>query len=794
MSRPTVRRVAVFTPLPPTQSGVAASNACLLPALSHHVEITAFVKDSDFHAVRPVGGVNVRPVGTFDDRDFDLAVQHIGNHGPFHEHAYESMLATPGLVVLHDLRLAEFFEWLERHRPDLVDLDHEPSAASAIADRGAGRAIQRSVEALRPVVERARGVLVHGGSALRLLSRVHPAATLFQSRLALPTPPRSQERYSSEMFGWPPTDLVAAAVGGITAHKRIEEVLEIVAALKFTGDDIRLVVAGWVFDHDYLARLQSIVASEGLAGHVRFLTDLSETELGAVYSMADVTVDLREDLTGAASMSLMTSLAHRRPSIVPDLDEFSDLTDPLILRVSNGRPQSAADCAKLLAEMSARKASGRAMPVSAPPDPTTTLAAVVEDHLRAIEACIELPGRPVPRVSLEHGRAVAARLAPVTILGDLTATTGLMEYGRSLANVLHSAGHDLRHWHVDCVGVVHDVRRDPSSLHRVLPHVRDARTELWLSNINEFVHIPHDLLRPAGTSRRIIASWFWELPVVQSPFLEQFSRVDEIWVGSPFVQRTFQQYTDAPVIVVPMPITTSPLPDVSRTDFGLGNDEVVFYFDFDANSHPARKNPFGVIEAYIAAFSRHDRSPDGRRPQLVIKATNLDREIHHGLRNRIHRAMDEVGGVLIDGELERRTLDSLMACCDVYVSMHRAEGLGIGMLEAMHLGKPVISPAYPHKWLFPAMAVGSAVGAQPRPIDDGDIEQCPEAEFVYSRGLMWTEPDVDDAAALMKRCFENPGLRRRIGNRAARLVREHYSVATALEVMASRLGQTDSIG
>lgn len=149
--------------------------------------------------------------------------------------------------------------------------------------------------------------------------------------------------------------------------------------------------------------------------------------------------------------------------------------------------------------------------------------------------------------------------------------------------------------------------------------------------------------------------------------------------------------------------------------------------------------------------------------------------------------MDEVGGVIIAEELDRRELDALVNCCDVYVSLHRAEGLGIGMLEAMYLGKPVIAPSYPDRWLFPASEIGFGVPARIRAIDSTDTAQFPESTAVYAEGLPWAEPDVDVAARQMRRLFDQPDLRGRLGARGARLVRQHYNAPAALEVMSSRL-------
>lgn len=786
MSGRSIRRIAVFTPLPPTRSGIAAYNHGFLPRLAEHLEVTAFVDDHVFGVVQPPEGVSVRPASYHDPRRFDLTVFHMGNHAGYHEYVHEALCRTPGLVVLHDMRMADFFGDLASRRPDLRDVTVPRSAASVPEG-------DIDFAALAPIVRRSRGVLVHSDAHADTLRRCFPGTPMFASRLALP-PPHDVPEVPLGMLGWPAASLIVGSFGSIEPHKRIDRVIAIVAGLHAVGTDAKLIVSGWASSPTEMDKLEALVARHGITDHVRFFTDSTEAETSALYGLCDVVVDLRDPYTGAASMSVVTALGHGVPTVTTASVEFTEVAHPLLHHVSVDSHDMVTDCTGLLANFARHKATGTASRDVAGDQlrqhNQRRSAAVVHDHLSAIEACLGSEENLTLPLLAADAKSLVSGVPPLTVVADLTATTGLMEYGRSLVNVLHGASVPLAwdpYWQE---AASHDPRRDTAHLHRSLPRSREADIELWLHNINEFPAISDDELRPPGTDRRVIASWFWELPVVQEPFLSQFGRPDEIWVGSPFVERTFRQYCDAPIVVVPMPIDTLPNERLRRHDFGLSDDDVLFFLDFDANSHPARKNPLGLIEAFRRAFTAADRDRHGRRPRLVLKSLHLDKDMHRRTASLLRSKMAAIDGIVIDDELDRRELDALVNCCDVYVSLHRAEGLGIGMLEAMHLGKPVISPSYPDKWLFPASEVGLSVPALMRPIDATDTHLLPEYAPTYSEGLPWVEPDIAVAARHMRRLFDEPGLRDRRGARGARLVREHYNVAAALEVMVSRLRST----
>jgi len=779
--------VAVFTPLPPVRSGIAAFNASFLPLLAEHVDVSAFVDDRDFPLTSDVPGISIGPVSSFDRGNHDLAIFHMGNHGPYHEFVYRALCTNPGLTVLHDVRMTDFFRWLEAVAPGDVDL----RLPRVRPDAGGPSVVD--VPSLEPLVDRSRVLLVHSNAAARRLRAVYPAAAVLSFGLVGPAADSPASAPAPD-FGWPVGALVVGALGGIARHKDILRLVPLVEGLRRAGVDVRLVVAGWIFDAEYLAEIEQEIVVSGIEGSVRILTDVTDSEMTALIDLCDVTIDLRYDFTGSSSMSLVSTLARRTPAIVLALPEFSEIDHPLLILVTTDPIRSVAECSRVLAEMSARKRRGEAV-LPALGDTNvdfdrieeSTSADAIEGYLQAIEIAIESDDPIRTGVTMSDARRLVAGLPGVTVVGNFLASTGLMQFGRTVTELLQAAGVPLEHFEQTVPGLTVDATLDVSRLSEVLPRRREAAVELWLANINEFTVLDANVIRPAGPRRHVIGAWFWELPALQAPFAEQFLHLDEVWVGSPFIARTFRQYTDLPITVVPMPI--SPLPDetLSRADFGIPERSVVYFYDFDANSHPARKNPLGLVAAFRKAFPAGDRDRAGNGAVLVIKARNLGLAHHSEFASVFRQAVENVGGILIAEDLDRRSMDSLLAHSDVYVSMHRAEGLGIGMLEAMHLGKPVISPAYPQKWIFPASSVGLATPSPLRRISEEDVRLSPASKLVYTREMCWTEPSADRTIELMRLLFDEPDIRRRAGERASRVVRRHYSPARSLEVMIDRL-------
>lgn len=270
-----------------------------------------------------------------------------------------------------------------------------------------------------------------------------------------------------------------------------------------------------------------------------------------------------------------------------------------------------------------------------------------------------------------------------------------------------------------------------------------------------------------------IGFWFWELDTVPDAWLQTLHEVDEIWVSTRFVEEAFKRATDKPVTRIPYPIAPERGMALSRSSFGLNEDAFVFLCSFDFNSSIHRKNPWAVLAAFRAAF---DGAPDN--VQLVMKCSNGFR--HPALlRDLLRQAAGDRRILVRDQVLDDAHLHALQETADAYVSLHRAEGLGLGMAESMARGKPVIATAWSGNLDFMHEGNSCLVPFRSVPIKPG--------EYLFADGGTWAEADVEAAAAWMLRLAREPGLAERIGSQARRGILQTMSMEAAAAAMRARL-------
>jgi glycosyltransferase involved in cell wall biosynthesis len=213
----------------------------------------------------------------------------------------------------------------------------------------------------------------------------------------------------------------------------------------------------------------------------------------------------------------------------------------------------------------------------------------------------------------------------------------------------------------------------------------------------------------------------------------------------------------------------------SKAYFGLPDDRYTFLFSFDMASVMERKNPLGLIAAFRNAFQPVDNA------QLVIKVSRGEKDPDSLARLQ---AAAGNGVTVIDAVMTREDALALLDCADCYTSLHRSEGLGLGMAESMLLGKPVIATGYSGNLDFMRPDVAHLVRYRRVPVTEGLSP--------YPKGCHWADPVVDHAAKLMRRVFESPEDARALGARAKTHIEQLLSVEAASQRMAKRIQECES--
>ncbi len=248
-----------------------------------------------------------------------------------------------------------------------------------------------------------------------------------------------------------------------------------------------------------------------------------------------------------------------------------------------------------------------------------------------------------------------------------------------------------------------------------------------------------------------IGFWAWELPAFPPEWQPAFDRFHEIWTYSNHCAEAISAVSPIPVIKI-MPSISLAESALERAALNLPKDKFIFLFIFDFSSRIERKNPLAAIQAFKQAFGQDNRV------LLIVKSSNSKNfpEAQASLNSAIanHSNIKH-----LDGYLSKEKINGLLYNCDCYVSLHRCEGFGLTMAEAMFYGKPVIATSYSSNTEF--MNVGNSFLVKYKLIP---IEQdCGP----YKKGNVWAAADVEHAANLMRFVFDNSQEAQQVGAIAA---------------------------
>lgn len=276
-----------------------------------------------------------------------------------------------------------------------------------------------------------------------------------------------------------------------------------------------------------------------------------------------------------------------------------------------------------------------------------------------------------------------------------------------------------------------------------------------------------------------IGYWYWELENLPSAWIDAGRLINELWVATDFVGDAARKVIDKPVVKITppilQPVASRPYP---RADFELPDGAYIFMFSFDFGSFPTRKNPEAVVRAFKLAFPVVESA--GRGVCLVIKCQRSDAfpVAKTGLLALIG---NDPRIVLLDRSLSRDAVTGLQTVIDCYVSLHRSEGLGLGMAECMALGKPVIATAYSGNMEFMNEDNSLLVNYSLIPVIEG--------EYLDWRNQRWADADVSHAASHMRRVFEDQTFSEALGRSAQKTILTEFSPQRVGERIRTRLDQ-----
>ena len=321
----------------------------------------------------------------------------------------------------------------------------------------------------------------------------------------------------------------------------------------------------------------------------------------------------------------------------------------------------------------------------------------------------------------------------------------------------------------------------PSTLLHAEDHSFDDKISDELSYGINLIHInPDEMLlmydrlpKESWDYSYNIAFWLWELEEIPESWKKYFAMLDEIWTPSEFISRNLRKVTPLPVKTMPYCVSAQTDRRFDREYFHLPKDVFLFLAMYDSNSTMERKNPMGAVDAFKKAFSKHDRHVG-----LVLKVNNA----REGDLCILKEALKDYPNIYyITETLKKTEVNTLIADCDVFVSLHRAEGFGLVMAEAMLVGTPCIATNWSSNTEFMNSNVACMVDYTFTKLE----KDCPP----YKKGAVWADPDTDQAAQYMKRLAADKKFYQDLFQAARSYANKKLGMEQASENIQSRLAQ-----
>ncbi|MEA5413873.1 hypothetical protein [Synechococcus sp. BA-132 BA5] len=381
-------------------------------------------------------------------------------------------------------------------------------------------------------------------------------------------------------------------------------------------------------------------------------------------------------------------------------------------------------------------------------------------HYKEADRALEAAARD--RDSSPSAAPFSEKAFGVNLIGHAYSVFGLGEYLRMIAKALEAA--DVPFCVVN-IPVSNGAPTTDSSLEsKIISTAEERPYAFTLYCTTALTHLHVSIHETAFSQTYSIAVWFWEFDRWPKRLIGTVNLVHEHWPCTELIHRALESGRDSlaalpssvddcqPIITIPPvvdlggfpAITTREIRACARNRFGLNQEAVLFTFSFDLNSMIARKNPEAVIKAFQTAFP----IPCENSPAvgLVVKSFP-PRKPEPRWEHLKGIAASDTRITIIEEDLDRDSILTLYGCCDAFVSLHRSEGLGLGMAEALQLGLDVIATDYGGNVDFCAGPLAHPISYQLIPVKEG--------EYPDHEGMIWAEPDLNHAVEVMQSVATN---------------------------------------
>ena len=363
--------------------------------------------------------------------------------------------------------------------------------------------------------------------------------------------------------------------------------------------------------------------------------------------------------------------------------------------------------------------------------------------------------------------------APLVVAGSFSTASGLGEAARGTYWALKKAG--LSPIAVDLSSHIAPLNYSSSIPTRPMPP-DEKGTLIMQVNGPETISALRHLGLVRGRKWYTIGYWAWELPDFPTGWDIAFPYLSEIWTISEFSSAALRKHPNAPKVTV-FGHAISPPKHIERNrmQFSLPEDAFVFLTMADSMSSFQRKNPFAAIAAHKQAF--------GNDPAriLLVKTHKLE-NTSMSIRNLNAYIGDAQNIRLLSATLSDKKRWELLQSVDSIVSLHRSEGFGLVIAEAMALGKPVIVTGWSGNMDFTDTENAYLVNMKLIPCED-------EYGVYLSTDSHWADVSIDHASQIFKTVVKDA---RNNGKRIAaayQTIQERANINSIGQAMSDHLQQ-----
>lgn len=361
----------------------------------------------------------------------------------------------------------------------------------------------------------------------------------------------------------------------------------------------------------------------------------------------------------------------------------------------------------------------------------------------------------------------AGPLAGINLVGYARAEMGVGESVRAAARAARAAGLEVALCGVEAHPKYRATDLSAGSFADSLPFP----VTVLCVNADQTGAIMSQIRSRLDATRYRIGVWAWELEQFPERWMGAFDLLDEVWAPSDFCRTAIAAVSPKPVLRIPHAIELLPDAAVSRESLGMPRSSLTVLYVFDAMSVMARKNPLAAVQAFRQAFGPDDDV------SLILKVSHSSAAPE--AMAQLRQACAGTKATIIDRVMDRVEVASLIRHADIVLSLHRSEGFGLTLAEAMSAGKLVICTGYSGNMDFTMPGSALPTNYSLVPVGEGNEP--------YDESALWAEPDIEHAAALLRQAHLDPAMRLRIGEEAERRIRRDLSPQAVGLMMRRRL-------